>query len=82
MERVKGIEPSYSAWEAAALPLSYTRNAFVNSARLGQAQDARFIQFTRQLGVKGLLELGQDHCHPTDRLCESLETAMPKFQSP
>ena len=27
MERVKGIEPSYSAWEAAALPLSYTRNA-------------------------------------------------------
>ena len=26
MERVKGIEPSYSAWEAAALPLSYTRS--------------------------------------------------------
>lgn len=25
MERVKGIEPSLSAWEAAALPLSYTR---------------------------------------------------------
>ncbi len=25
MERVKGIEPSSSAWEAAALPLSYTR---------------------------------------------------------
>ena len=22
---MKGIEPSYSAWEAAALPLSYTR---------------------------------------------------------
>ena len=27
MERVKGIEPSSSAWEAAALPLSYTRAA-------------------------------------------------------
>jgi hypothetical protein len=27
MERVKGIEPSYSAWKAAALPLSYTRVA-------------------------------------------------------
>ena len=27
VERVKGIEPSYSAWEAAALPLSYTRTA-------------------------------------------------------
>ena len=25
MERVEGIEPSYSAWKAAALPLSYTR---------------------------------------------------------
>ena len=25
--RVKGIEPSYSAWKAAALPLSYTRIA-------------------------------------------------------
>ncbi len=28
LERVKGIEPSYSAWKAAALPLSYTRIAF------------------------------------------------------
>ena len=26
MERVKGIEPSSAAWEAAALPLSYTRS--------------------------------------------------------
>ena len=25
MERVMGIEPTYSAWEAAALPLCYTR---------------------------------------------------------
>jgi hypothetical protein len=25
MERVKGIEPSSLAWEARALPLSYTR---------------------------------------------------------
>ena len=25
MERVMGIEPTYSAWKAAALPLSYTR---------------------------------------------------------
>ena len=27
MERVKGIEPSYAAWEAAVLPLNYTRPA-------------------------------------------------------
>ena len=26
MERVKGIEPSYAAWEATVLPLNYTRN--------------------------------------------------------
>ena len=26
MERVKGIEPSYAAWEAAVLPLNYTRD--------------------------------------------------------
>jgi hypothetical protein len=32
LERVKGIEPSYSAWKAAALPLSYTREAFVPPA--------------------------------------------------
>ena len=25
MERVKGIEPSYAAWEASVLPLNYTR---------------------------------------------------------
>ena len=30
MERVKGIEPSYSAWKAAALPLSYTRAQAIN----------------------------------------------------
>jgi hypothetical protein len=27
LERVKGIEPSYEAWEAAVLPLNYTRMA-------------------------------------------------------
>jgi hypothetical protein len=30
LERVKGIEPSYSAWKAAALPLSYTRAPAMN----------------------------------------------------
>jgi hypothetical protein len=27
LERVKGIEPSYEAWEAAVLPLNYTRDS-------------------------------------------------------
>jgi hypothetical protein len=33
LERVKGIEPSYSAWEAAALPLSYTRMPALNAGK-------------------------------------------------
>ena len=28
MERMKGIEPSYQAWEARILPLNYTRMNF------------------------------------------------------
>ena len=31
LERVKGIEPSYAAWEAAVLPLNYTRESLKNS---------------------------------------------------
>ena len=27
LERVRGIEPLYEAWEAAVLPLNYTRSA-------------------------------------------------------
>ena len=27
VERVEGIEPSYAAWEAAILPLNYTRDS-------------------------------------------------------
>src|SRR5664279_6181990 len=39
LERVKGIEPSYSAWKAAALPLSYTRDTFM-SPRLRHSKTA------------------------------------------
>jgi hypothetical protein len=38
MERVKGIEPSYSAWKAAALPLSYTRAAELGNCAAPQWQ--------------------------------------------
>jgi hypothetical protein len=33
LERLTGIEPAYQAWEASALPLSYSRSA---AARAGQ----------------------------------------------
>ena len=35
LERVEGIEPSYSAWKAAALPLSYTRDGVDLTRRAG-----------------------------------------------
>ena len=34
LERVKGIEPSQLAWEASALPLSYTRSILIHPAKL------------------------------------------------
>ena len=40
LERVKGIEPSYSAWKAAALPLSYTRAPPINYHALPMASTA------------------------------------------
>ena len=39
MERVKGIEPSSSAWEAVALPLSYTRDGLLSINIHGLSQD-------------------------------------------
>ena len=32
-ERVKGIEPSFSAWEAEVLPLNYTRASADSTAQ-------------------------------------------------
>ena len=55
MERVKGIEPSYSAWKAAALPLSYTRvpaampghrHGFEQVAQTGDASKRRVRRST------------------------------------
>ena len=40
LERVKGIEPSYSAWKAAALPLSYTRARGINQHAMRAASTA------------------------------------------
>ena len=52
MERVAGIEPAYSAWKAAALPLSYTRPEAkppapisANRGWLARATPSRFPQF-------------------------------------
>ena len=36
LERAKGIEPSYEAWEASVLPLNYARS--IASAMAGEAR--------------------------------------------
>ena len=48
VERVKGIEPSYEAWEAAVLPLNYTRSGADSSAarRAIRAWRLRICGFT------------------------------------
>src|SRR5262249_23255740 len=61
LERVKGIEPSSSAWKAVALPLSYTRrrlpNTIPRSARnareaiLGQGFSSKRAAAGRQQGT-------------------------------
>ena len=44
LERAKGIEPSYAAWEAAVLPLNYARD--INN--LSQIQKMRWQEFGRK----------------------------------
>jgi hypothetical protein len=46
MERVKGIEPSYSAWKAAALPLSYTRERPTLASSLRHSTKKACLQFS------------------------------------
>src|SRR5690606_8493846 len=41
LERVKGIEPSSSAWKAVALPLSYTRERFLHPCSPAGSLDSR-----------------------------------------
>jgi hypothetical protein len=47
LERVKGIEPSYSAWKAAALPLSYTRAGADLTRRAGRLNPPRAAPILR-----------------------------------
>ena len=44
LERAKGIEPSWSAWEAAALPLCYARDGTTYTLIFPKSQ-AFFINF-------------------------------------
>ncbi len=48
LERVKGIEPSYAAWEAAVLPLNYTRGAVGNLSVRSAVGRKREVQIAFQ----------------------------------
>ena len=51
LERVKGIEPSYEAWEAAVLPLNYTRSRR-HSRRAGRGAAASPIRDSLHASVE------------------------------
>ena len=62
LERVMGIEPTYEAWEAAVLPLNYTRGRRDYRGRTGSAEARRFHSSAhaqgRQVGLQGLRDIG------------------------
>jgi hypothetical protein len=43
LERAKGIEPSYAAWEAAVLPLNYARSRLAAYLRDLRANALAFV---------------------------------------
>jgi hypothetical protein len=48
LERAKGIEPSYAAWEAAVLPLNYARGPAIVVTEGACSVSAEEINLTRQ----------------------------------
>ena len=54
LERIEGIEPSWLAWEARTLPLSYTRNGryFSRSKQDGVTQCGSNPKKRNRIGVK------------------------------
>ena len=66
LERVKGIEPSYEAWEAAVLPLNYTRSS-MNCSEPPRAPIRSYVLRAGRMGsgqVRALQELGPRYVLP------------------
>ena len=64
LERVAGIEPAYSAWKAAALPLSYTR-AFSVKHRIRPKTTALFDPMPLRFKASGLAVVERVGFEPT-----------------
>jgi hypothetical protein len=55
-----GIEPTLAAWEAAVLPLNYTRGVReLYSVRRPSRNDAQCLGFMRNFPVKSRLPIGR-----------------------
>ena len=67
LERVKGIEPSYAAWEAAVLPLNYTRADNSKSEEYIQFSDVTGIQVSSRHGENRSSSLTSRSCRPSSR---------------
>ena len=68
-KRVKGIEPSYVAWEATVLPLNYTRGCVANGEPLRRLDSVRVTFLDRDASrTSGRLwaprEAHSPVCHP------------------
>jgi hypothetical protein len=70
LERVKGIEPSSSAWKAVALPLSYTRVQRTDDGKL------RSFDFCLLSSVYCPLLVGDVGLEPTRRKPADLQSCM------
>ena len=67
MERVKGIEPSYAAWEAAVLPLNYARAGALDSIRLHRREsNAAGVIYLSKAKIKRSMLLGDTESWVTD----------------
>ena len=54
VERVMGIEPTYSAWEADVLPLNYTRVALVTPSKRQDPTRSASVQPRRCRGSRNI----------------------------
>ncbi len=59
LERVTGIEPAFSAWEADVLPLNYTRKLFSEPAEKSNEEPAQGADLTTKLVTEAIANRSQ-----------------------
>jgi hypothetical protein len=84
LERVKGIEPSYEAWEAAVLPLNYTRTSVPGSKRPRSIPCVSWCRISRMATCARVVSwpdsMRQKTCSTAfSRTSPALPTSLPKI---